>query len=283
MMSTPVAVALVLGAVGVALPLSAAPRARHRLQTVSGQPRPARRSVPAVLIPMTVPFGALLIGGLAAAVAAAIVVTVVLWVRRRRSAEKRLDRESDDLLLGLSLMIAELSVGAPPVRACEVAVAELRRREPHDPATGAEIANGLESMAFRAALGGSVIDPVSGAGLAGRVSGEASWRRIGVAWQIAEDRGLPMVDLLGAVRSDLQARRGFADRTRAGLSGPRATAAVLAGLPLLGIALGQATGAGPIQVLLGGGLGGILLVVGCALVAAGIGWSERITGKVLAR
>lgn len=283
MMSTAVGVALVLGATGVAVPLCAPPRAASRLLTVCGRARPVPPSTPALLIPVTVPFGALLAGGVPTAVAAAIVVAVVLWVRRRRRVEKRHDRLLDELLLALSLMIAELSVGAPPVRACEVAVAELRRRVPRDPGAGSEIADGLEAMACRAALGGSVIDSTTTDSPAAGGSGEESWRRIGMAWQIADDRGLPMVDLLGAVRSDLQARRGFADRTRAGLSGPRATATVLAGLPLLGIALGQATGAGPIQVLLGGGMGGVLLMVGCGLVAAGIVWSERITGKVLAR
>ena len=52
---------------------------------------------------------------------------------------------------------------------------------------------------------------------------------------------------------------------------------------MLGIALGQATGADPLRVLMGEGLGGILLVVGCGLAAAGVVWAERITGKVLAR
>ncbi|MFT4397685.1 type II secretion system F family protein [Gordonia lacunae] len=283
-MSMPVAIALVLAAAAVALLVSSPPRVTDRLQAVCGGALSARSSTPAMLGPMAVPVGALLAGGIPAAVAAAIVVTVVLWVRRRRMAEKQRDRRSDDLLLALSLMTAELSVGALPVRACEVAVAELRRRDPGDSGSGSEIADGLEAMACRAALGGSVLESTSGDdALVGDDSGAGSWVRIGVAWQIADDRGLPMADLLGAVRSDLQARRGFADRTRAGLSGPRATAAVLAGLPLLGIALGQATGAGPIQVLLGGGLGGVLLVVGCGLVAAGIGWSERITGKVLAQ
>ncbi|MFE0748843.1 type II secretion system F family protein [Gordonia sp. NPDC058843] len=282
-MSTAAGVALVLGAAGVALPMCAPLRAANRLAAVSGRARPDRSQTPALLIPVMVPFGALLAGGVPAAVAAAIVVAVVLWVRRRRRVEKRDDRRLEELLLALSLMIAELSVGAPPVRACEVAVAELRRRGPPDGGAGSEIADGLEAMACRAALGGSVIDSTTLDGPTGGVMGEASWRRIGVAWQIADDRGLPMVDLLGAVRADLRARRGFAERTRAGLSGPRATAVVLAGLPLLGIALGQATGARPLEVLLGGGVGGILLMVGCGLVAAGIGWSERITGKVLAR
>lgn len=286
MMSIPPLTPL-LAALGFGVLLWSPPPAGRRLRVVVGRSRTARSSNPAVLLAVGAPAAALVVGGLPAAVAAAIVVAVVVWIRRRRLAEKKFDRQLDDLLLALSLMIAELSVGAPPVHACEVAAAELRRRTVGDPRGCSEIADGLEAMASRASLGGSAIEggepdpettPGSEVG-----SGAASWRRIGVAWQTAEQYGLPMVDMLAALRSDLRSRRGFADRTRAGLSGPRATAMVLAGLPLLGIALGQATGAGPIQVLLGGGLGGILLVAGTVLAAAGVAWSERITGKVLAR
>lgn len=273
-------VAPVLAAAGVAIVLWTPPVASRRLAAVCDAPSGRRSAAPVFLVPVAVPLVVLLAAGASAGVASGIAVTVVLWIRRKRRAERRLDRQLDDMLLALSLMIAELSVGAPPVRACEAAVTELRRRVPDAAGSRSEIADGLEAMAFRAALGGSVIDAP---GTADGASGHASWHRIGIAWQTADQRGLPMIDMLGAVRSDLQARRGFADRTRAGLSGPRATATVLAGLPLLGIALGQATGAQPIQVLLGGGLGGVLLVAGTALAAAGVAWSERITGKVLTR
>ncbi|MCR5980212.1 type II secretion system protein F [Gordonia jinghuaiqii] len=294
MLSPLAALAPVLGASAIATLLWTPLPARSRMLAVCGRSGTGRSSNPVLAIPVAVPVAGFLIGGVAAATAAGIIVAVVVWVRRKRQWERRFDQQMEDLLLALSLMVAELSVGAPPVRACEVAVAELRRRERDAPGTRSEIADGLESMAWRASLGGSVIDaPAVGSGVVGpgavglgqggASSGIASWRRIGIAWQTAERQGLPMVDMLAALRSDLASRRGFTERTRAGLSGPRATAMVLAGLPLLGIALGQATGAGPIQVLLGGGLGGILLVVGCALAAAGIAWSERITGKVLAR
>ncbi|ETA07032.1 MULTISPECIES: type II secretion system F family protein [Gordonia] len=279
----PVLVAPVLVALGFGVLLWSPPRAWQRLQIVVGRPRVTRSSNRMAFLAAGAPVAALVLGGLSAAVAAGIVVALVMWIRRRRQAEKRFDRRLDDLLLALSLMISELSVGAPPVHACEVAVAELRRRTADGGRGCSEIADGLEAMASRASLGGSAIadpEPTPGSEDA---SGAASWHRIGVAWQTAEQYGLPMVDTLAALRSDLRSRRGFADRTRAGLSGPRATAMVLAGLPLLGIALGQATGAGPIQVLLGGGLGGVLLMVGTVLAAAGVAWSERITGKVLAR
>jgi len=82
------------------------------------------------------------------------------------------------------------------------------------------------------------------------------------------------------VRRDLTGRSRFRSRTEAGLAGARATAAILAALPLLGIALGQAVGAAPVQLLLGSTAGGLLLVVGTALVCAGLAWSGAITAAV---
>ena len=59
-------------------------------------------------------------------------------------------------------------------------------------------------------------------------------------------------------------------------AGARTTAAVLAGMPVLGIALGQAIGADPVAFLLSGGAGGVLLVIGITLSCLGLLWSDRI-------
>ncbi len=75
-------------------------------------------------------------------------------------------------------------------------------------------------------------------------------------------------------------RNRFRQRTEAGLAGARATATVLAGLPVLGIGLGELMGAAPLQVLFGGGAGGVMLVVGTGLVALGLLWTDKITSKV---
>ena len=154
-----------------------------------------------------------------------------------------LQRRTDELDAGLGLlldavavMIAELSVGAHPARACRQAADDVSRGGVGE--AGA-VAGVLTQMAGRAELGGDVAEGIQGAGL----SHQSSWDRVAVAWRTAERHGLPMADLLGAVRDDLVARRRFAERTRAALAGARATAAVLALLPLLGIGLGQAMGA----------------------------------------
>ena len=70
-------------------------------------------------------------------------------------------------------------------------------------------------------------------------------------------------------------------RVEAGLAGARATAAILAGLPLLGLLLGQALGADPVAFLLSGGAGGWLLLIGSALICAGLLWSDTIIAGVV--
>jgi tight adherence protein B len=56
---------------------------------------------------------------------------------------------------------------------------------------------------------------------------------------------------------------------------------VLAGLPVLGVGLGQLIGADPVGFLLSGGVGGWLLVIGTTLACIGLLWSDRITRRVL--
>ena len=62
------------------------------------------------------------------------------------------------------------------------------------------------------------------------------------------------------------------------LAGPRATAALLAGLPVAGTALAAALGARPLHVLLHTPVGGVCLVLGVVLDLAGLAWTERLVG-----
>jgi tight adherence protein B len=66
------------------------------------------------------------------------------------------------------------------------------------------------------------------------------------------------------------------------MAGPRAGAAVLAGLPLFGVVLGELGGAGPLAVLSGTPPGQVLLVAGVVLICAGLRWSGRLTRQVIA-
>jgi tight adherence protein B len=56
---------------------------------------------------------------------------------------------------------------------------------------------------------------------------------------------------------------------------------VLAGLPLLGLALGHAVGANPLRVLSDTSAGQGLLVVGTGLACAGVLWSARLMSRAV--
>lgn len=206
---------------------------------------------------------------------AAGVVAVTVAHRSRRARGLRLGvREQRSLLAGLEVATAELRVGANPEAACIGAAEESK---------GAA-AEAFRSAAATARLGGSAARGlVSGTGRrAGASEVGADLERIAAAWRTAERHGIALADLLEAARSDLLGRMRFRDRVEAGMAGARATATVLACLPLLGIGLGQMMGAGPLRVLLSGGLGGILLVVGTVLACAGLVWADWITHRVAA-
>ena len=53
----------------------------------------------------------------------------------------------------------------------------------------------------------------------------------------------------------------------------------MAARPVMGVLLGSGMGVDPLAVLLGTPLGNVLLVVGVALMCAGLLWSARIVGR----
>ncbi len=200
--------------------------------------------------------------------AAAIVVSTLLFRRHRAAAERARHEQQRQLGDGLDNLIAELRVGAHPAAACAAAAQE-------SDGVAAEV---FAIAAARGRLGGVGADALCDS--ASRISEELV--RVARAWRLAEAHGLALAELLGACREDLLGRIRFRGRTQAALAGARATAAVLAGLPLLGVLLGELMGAHPLAVLLGGGVGGILLLVGCALACAGLLWSDTLTRQAIA-
>ncbi len=109
----------------------------------------------------------------------------------------------------------------------------------------------------------------------------AQWNRLAVCWQLAAEHGLAISVLMRAAQRDIVERQRFTARVEAGLAGARATAVILAALPLVGVLLGQLIGARPVAFLLGGGVGGWLLVAGVVLVCVGLVWADRLTDRML--
>ena len=212
-------------------------------------------AVGAVFLPLTTV--------LASAVLAA---TGGLRYRRRCRCRRRMD-EGRQLETAIDILVGELRVGAHPAHAFAVAADE----------TAGPVAESCRAVAARARLGADVT-----AGL--RSVAETSalpvhWERIAVCWKLAAEQGLPMSTLMRTAQLDIVERQRFSRKVMAAMAGARATAAILAGLPMLSMLFGQLIGADAMAFLLGGHAGGWLLVVGVTLVCSGLLWSDRITDR----
>lgn len=206
-----------------------------------------------VLLPLTTALAVAVVGS-----------TACLRYRRRRRSRRSL-QEGRELEAALDVLVGELRVGAHPVHAFTVAAEE----------TSDPVARCLRGVAARARLGADV---AAGLRAASRSSDlPAQWDRLAVCWQLAIDHGLAISTLMRAGQRDIAERQRFSARVMSGMAGARATAAILAGLPVFGVLLGQLIGARPLSFLLNGRAGGWLLVVGLSLACAGLFWSDRIT------
>lgn len=215
-------------------------------------PRPRkrpRRLLAAVLV-LLVPF-------LGPAVSiAAVLVGLAYWTHRRTSTRTKAKVAAVQAMAeALRTTIAELRTGAPPTFAAECAAED----------APPETAQVMQTLATSARFGGEFAAP----------------HGVAKAWSLSRRHGLPLVDLLDAVRRDLAAGARFITRAEATMAGPRASALVLAGLPGLGVLLGEGIGAAPLHVLTGTVAGQVLLVAGAALILAGVAWSTRLTSAVL--
>lgn len=270
-MSAGVIAALALtGTALVVLPDSGARRRlRGNTPTSRGPARPQLGRRLLIVLAGCVGLGAILLagGGMSIMLSAMILGGTASVRRVRTRAQNVRSTQVAAVQAGLDTLTAELRVGAHPAAACAAAADDCT-----DP-----VADAFRTAAARARLGGSAAAGFRGA--PGSVTD--IFERVAAVWTVADRHGLALAELLQAVRLDMQGRQRFRRRTEAGLAGARATAAVLAGLPVLGIGLGHLMGAAPLSVLLGGGVGGILLVVGSALGCAGLLWTDRITRQVV--
>lgn len=190
--------------------------------------------------------------------------------RSRRAARARIAAIVGvaDALGGL---VAELRAGAHPAVAAESVANE---------AGDGAACVALRAVAAAARLGGDAEVALANTAGAADVGVRSTLERLARAWALAQRHGLPLADVLDAVRRDLDASARFAAQLQAKLAGPRASAAVLSCLPVLGVLLGEAMGAQPLEVLGSTGAGQALLLIGGALMFAGTAWCARLTGQV---
>jgi tight adherence protein B len=213
-----------------------------------------------------------LAGGFGGAIACALGAATA-W---RRWTVRRTTRQTlsaiDGLAEAVRSVVAELRAGAHPAAACESAASDAEPRA----------ARALRALAAAARLDGD-LDQALHTSRAANPTTAPVLDQLARAWTLGHRHGLPLAEVLDAVRADLDSRARFARQVLARMAGPRASATILALLPLLGIALGQAMGAHPLHILLATPAGQLLLPVGAALGCAGVAWSAHLTKAVVFR
>jgi tight adherence protein B len=139
-------------------------------------------------------------------------------------------------------------------------------------ALAAELRAGLPVSAALAAAAGSLEGPaVEGRGAA------AVARRVAESIDLAESSGAPLADVLDRLDAHLRAvdRAGAAAGAQA--AGARASASLLAAMPVAGVGIGFVIGTDPLRVLLHTPLGAACLAGAAILQLAGLAWASRLS------
>lgn len=206
------------------------------------------------------------VAALAAATYAVLVVRA-LSARARRRAESHARTAAVDLVAGLAADLRAGLVGSQALCAALDTLLQL-------PAAGRDH-GGLRAVQAAARHGGDV--PSALRAVRDDVLAPLVLRRLAAAWAVADSGGAPLASVLDRLEADVAARRRAEQRATAETAAARSTSRLLAGLPLVGLALGHALGADPVAVLLHTPVGAVCTVVALVLQLAGLTWTARLS------
>jgi tight adherence protein B len=187
------------------------------------------------------------------------------WGRAWRAGRRRTAADRAAVLEVCDLLAAELAAGRPPGAALEAA----SQRWPP-----------LVAAVDAVRLGADVPDALRR--LAEEHGGAADLRWVAGAWQVAERSGHGLVAALERTADGLRARRRTRRLVDSELASARATARLVAGLPVAVLVMGSGAGSDPWSFLLGTPVGWACLVLGVGLVAVGLWWIERLADRAAA-
>ncbi|MDP3971800.1 MAG: type II secretion system F family protein [Candidatus Nanopelagicales bacterium] len=182
------------------------------------------------------------------------------WRRRGRAEKNRADVV--EMVRGLA---AELRAGAP---------APLALLRAADSPAGRHL---LRHAAAAARYGGSIPDALRQDADAARLLILGS---LAALWEVTERSGAGMAAAADRLAASAAAAETIRHELASQLAGPKASARVLAGLPVLGVLLGSGLGASPVSWLLGSPVGLVVLVAGIGLEVLGLFWVTRLVRSV---
>lgn len=106
-------------------------------------------------------------------------------------------------------------------------------------------------------------------------------QRLMTAATLSSQTGAPLSKLVEQMAQSLEEAAQLRAAVETATAGPKLTQLILTLLPAGGILLGHLMGADPLQILLGGGLGMLCLVIGAVCLLLGRLWSHRLISSVL--
>ncbi|WP_433014370.1 type II secretion system F family protein [Kribbella sp. CA-294648] len=193
------------------------------------------------------------------AVTVGVIATVVVKQRARSVQRRAAAAKRATVIEACEVLAAELSAGRPPAAAL---------------AGAATVCPDLEVVSAAAKLGGDVPALLE---LVAESPGTEGFRALAAAWRVADESGAAFALITERLAESLRADETIRRQITTGVAGSRATARLLAVLPVFGTALGYAIGADPLAFLTNTPPGWLCLALGLTLIILGLRWTDAQT------
>lgn len=140
----------------------------------------------------------------------------------------------------------------------------------------------VRAAANTGAAGGNLADAVAAEARTQPAAERRAWLALAAAWAVATEAGAPLAGSLRELAASFRQLGQLERDVGVALAGPAATARIVLGLPVVGLAFGALMGFDSLHALFATLPGLLCLVVGTLLIAAGARWNAGLVRRAQA-